>query len=257
MNKSGPLSSRTTAEKVVAFPRSVLWLLGTFGATVFFGTVGLVIAATLPYRRRYWFFTQWSFFVLWWARVCCGIRYVVEGKENIPETPGIVMAKHQSAWETLALQYWFSPQTWVLKQELLKIPLIGWALGLLAPIAIDRSARKAAMQQMMEQGLERLNDGRWVVVFPEGTRVPAGHCGRYRKGGAVLATETGYAVVPVAHNAGEFWPKNSFLKFPGTVRVRIGKPIEPQGRSAELLIEDVKTWIETNTRAVSGYYQEE
>lgn len=256
-NSSAPMIQRTTTEKLIAFPRSLLWLLGTFVATVLFGSIGLLVTVALPYRWRFCFFSQWSFFLLWWARICCGVRYVVEGIDNIPETPCVVMAKHQSAWETLALQYWFRPQTWVLKQELLKIPFIGWALKLLAPIAVDRSARKESMQQVLEQGIERLRDRRWVVVFPEGTRVPAGYSGRYRRGGAVLAHATGYAVIPVAHNAGEIWPKNSFLKYPGTIRVRIGAPIQPGNHDAESLLRAVKDWIEGNTREISQYYEPE
>lgn len=256
-NNPAPMLQRTFTEKLIAFPRSLLWFLGAFVATLLFGTLGLLVTAMLPYRRRYWFFSQWSFFLLWWAKICCGITYVVDGKENIPETPCIVMAKHQSAWETLALQLWFSPQTWVLKKELMKIPLIGWALGLLDPIAVDRSARKEAMQQVLEQGENRLRDGRWVVVFPEGTRVPAGYSGRYRRGGAVLSFETGYSVVPVSHNAGEIWPKNSFLKYPGTIHVRIGRPIHPQGHDVEGLMREIKRWIEHNTRAISRSYEPE
>ncbi|MCC5813069.1 MAG: 1-acyl-sn-glycerol-3-phosphate acyltransferase [Ectothiorhodospiraceae bacterium] len=211
----------------------------------------------LPYRKRYWFFTQWSFFLLWLARVVCGIRYTVEGTENVPTEPCIVMCKHQSAWETLATQYWFNPQTWVLKKELISLPMIGWALRLLNPIAIDRGARKEAVQQMLEQGVERLKGGRWIIIFPEGTRVPAGQTGRYRRGGAILSVETGTPIIPVAHNAGEMWPRNSFLKYPGEVKVRIGPPILPGDRDGEAVLAEVKHWIETNAREVSRVYQDD
>lgn len=250
-----PLLNRSTAVKLKAIPGSLLWAAGASAATLVFGSLGLLVAALLPYRRRYRRFVQWSFFVLWWARLTCGIRYRVTGLSNIPETASIVMSKHQSAWETLATQYWFTPQTWVLKKELMRIPLIGWALALLAPIAIDRSARKEAMQQMLEQGKERLADGRWVIIFPEGTRVAAGRCGRYQRGGAVLSVESGAPIVPVAHNAGEFWPRNSFLKYPGEIQVRIGPPIYPAGRSVEAVLREVKQWIETNTREISQVYE--
>jgi len=249
-----PLIQRTRLEKLLALPRSLLWYAGILPATAVFGTIGLLFALRLSTRRRYWFFSQWSFFLVWWARVTCGIKYTLEGRENIPDTPCIVMCKHQSAWETLALQYWFSPQTWVLKRELLKLPMIGWALRSLDPIAIDRTARSVATQQLIEQGAERLQTGRHVVVFPEGTRVPAGYPGRYHRGGVKLAHATGYPMVPVAHNAGELWPRNSFLKFPGTITVRIGAPILPADRDPEELLEVVKTWIEDNTRAISTVY---
>ncbi len=250
-----PLHTPSWSAKIRALPGSIAWAVGASLATLLFGTIGLAIAFVLPYRRRYQLFIQWSFFILWLARVTCGIRYEVTGLENIPERPCVVMCKHQSAWETLATQYWLNPQTWVLKRELMKIPLIGWALGLLAPIAIDRSARKQAMQQMLEQGRQRLAERRWIIIYPEGTRVAAGRCGRYRRGGAVLAAETGTPILPIAHNAGEFWPRNSFLKYPGTVQVRIGELIEPGGRDADTLLKVTKAWIEENTRAVSARYE--
>ncbi len=251
-----PLIQRSMKEKLLALPGSIVWAAGALTATLLFGTLGILIALLLPYRARYWLFIRWSFFLLWWARLCCGMRYRVEGEEHVPGQPCIVMSKHQSAWETLATQYWFHPQTWVLKQELLKVPLIGWALGLLHPIAIDRGARNKAVEQMLEQGIERIREGRWIIVFPEGTRIPAGRSGHYRPGGAILSVETGTPIVPVAHNAGECWPRNSFLKYPGEIRVRIGKPIEPQGKDAETMLAEVKDWIESNTRAISTVYEE-
>lgn len=250
-----PLLQRSSAEKLRALPRSLLWIVGAVALTLPFGTIGLVIAMCLPYRQRYWFFVRWSYGILWWTRVACGIRYEIEGTGNIPETPCVVMCKHQSAWETMATQYWFNPQTWVLKKELLKLPMVGWALGMLSPIAIDRSARKEAMQQMLEQGRDRLRNGRWVIVFPEGTRIPAGRSGHYRRGGAVLSWETGAPVVPVAHNAGELWPRNSFLKYPGIIRVRIGLPMTPNDDSADAYLERIREWIEANARELSQVYE--
>ena len=248
-------AARNRREKLRAVPGSVCWAIGALGATALFGSLGIVISWFVPYRVRYAIFSRWSLFLVWWARVCCGIRWEVEGLEHKPSKPCVVLAKHQSAWETLALQAWFAPQTWVLKQELTRIPLIGWAIRMLQPIAIDRQERKEAMQQMLEQGERRLRDGIWVVVYPEGTRVPPGRSGRYQRGGAVLAAETGAAMILVAHNAGECWPKNSFLKYPGTIRVRISRPVETRGRDVEGLLKEAKDWIESNTRAVSSSYE--
>jgi 1-acyl-sn-glycerol-3-phosphate acyltransferase len=245
------LPRRTMAARLLALPRSLAWAAGALAATLGFGTIGLAVALFLRPHYRYHLFVRWSFFIIWWARVTCGIRWVVEGEDHIPRQPCIIMCKHQSAWETLAMQFWFTPQTWVLKKELTRIPFIGWALSLLSPIAIDRSARKRAMEQMLEQGMQRLQDGYWVIVFPEGTRVPAGTTGRYQRGGAVLASEANRPILPIAHNAGEFWPRNSFLKYPGTVHVRMGPVIEPAGRDPELVLAEVKAWIEVNTRAIS------
>lgn len=235
---------------------STLWALGAAPATLAFGTIGVLAALVTPYRTRYRLFNSWSRFIIWWASVAGGIRFQVEGLENRPATPCIVLAKHQSAWETLALMNLFQPQTWVLKRELTRIPLIGWALHLLKPIAIDRSARKKAMQQMLEQGRERLDEGLWVVIYPEGTRVPPGRSGRYQRGGAVLAVETGYPVVLVAHNAGECWPKNSFLKYPGIIRVRISEAIDSKGKTPESLLAEARDWIEQNSREVSRIYED-
>ncbi len=182
--------------------------------------------------------------MLFLLRHVCGIRYQLTGAENIPKTPSIILSKHQSAWETLAFQEIFPPQVWVLKKELLWIPFFGWGLAMTSPIAIDRSARKKALEQIVEQGKDRLSQGFWIVIFPEGTRIPPGQRGKYRIGGAWLATHTDTLVVPVAHNAGELWGRNSFIKYPGTITVSIGKPIDPAGMEAGELNAQVEAWIE-------------
>ncbi|MBV6449136.1 MAG: 1-acyl-sn-glycerol-3-phosphate acyltransferase [Nitrosomonas sp.] len=187
-------------------------------------------------------------FLLWHL---CGLRYRIIGAENIPKTPSIVLSKHQSAWETLAFQEIFPPQVWVLKKELLRIPFFGWGLAMTSPIAIDRSARKKALEQIVEQGKDRLKQGFWIVIFPEGTRIPPGQRGKYRIGGAWLATHTNVPVVPVAHNAGEFWGKNSFVKHPGTITVSIGQPIDPTGMEAGELNAQVEAWVEAEMLRIS------
>jgi 1-acyl-sn-glycerol-3-phosphate acyltransferase len=203
-----------------------------------------VLTYPLPYRARYRFITLWTHLNLWWLEFVCRLRCDVQGLEHIPAGGGIVMAKHQSTWETMALQRWFDPQTWVLKREIMRLPFFGWAMAMLEPIAIDRSARTEAVRQMCEEGAERLQDGRWVVVFPEGTRMAPGQRGRYRVGGGVLAERTGATVIPVAHNAGRFWGRNAFLKWPGVIQVRIGPPISPQGKSAAQIVQEAEDWIE-------------
>jgi len=216
---------------------------------------GLVSLAgfVLPYRRRYWLISRWCRFIWLLLERVAGIRYEVEGLEHIPQRPGVVLAKHQSTWETVNLVRWFHPQTWVLKRELTWLPLFGWALGLLEPIAIDRAAGRDAMRQVVEQGKARLADGRWVVVFPEGTRIPAGRRGRYRLGGAVLACEAGVPVIPVAHNAGEHWPRRSLRLRPGMVRVRIGRPIPTAGRDAVEVLAEAQFWIEHQMPELSEF----
>ena len=212
----------------------------------------ILSAFPLPPIRRYRITSGWAHLMLFLLRLICGIRYRVIGVEHIPAAPSIILSKHQSAWETLAFQQIFPPQVWVLKKELLRVPFFGWGLALTSPIAIDRSSRKAALKQIVEQGKDRLKRGFWIVVFPEGTRIAPGKKGKYGIGGAWLATHTGAPVVPVAHNAGEFWGKNSFLKLPGTITVSIGAPINPAGMEPGDLNAKVESWIEAEMLLISG-----
>jgi len=231
--------------------RSLVFTLGLWGSTLIIVPLTL-LTAPLPFRWRYRVVTVWTRFNLWSLEKTCGLSYRVEGREHIPGQPVIVMSKHQSAWETLALQLLFEPQVWVLKRELLWIPVFGWGLAMMRPIAIDRKSGRQAVGQIVEQGTRRLKEGCWVVIFPEGTRVAPGERKRYRLGGAVLAQNSRYPVLPVAHNAGEFWPRRSFLKRRGTIRMVVGPPIESKGRSAEAINRDVETWIEETVASISG-----
>lgn len=240
-------SSRATAKpglRIVLVTRAVLFWLGMLLSTVVVAPLSL-LTFPLPFVMRYRCIGLWTHFNLWWLERCCGLHYQVEGTEHIPAGNAIVMSKHQSAWETMALQRIFGPQVWVLKRELLWVPLFGWGLALLEPIAIDRKAGRKAVRQVVDQGIQRLRAGRWVVIFPEGTRVAPGERKRYGIGGALLAAQSGYPVVPVAHNAGEFWRRRSFIKYPGVIRVVIGAPIVSAGRSATDIIADVEDWIES------------
>jgi len=207
----------------------------------------------LPPLMRYRVITQWTRLTMWAAEAICGIRYRVIGAEHIPKSPCIILSKHQSAWETLAFQLIFPPQVWVLKKELLRVPFFGWGLAMLSPIAIDRSLRREALQQLVDQGRERLATGFSIVIFPEGTRVAPGVRGRYRPGGARLAVQTGTPVLPVAHNAGLCWPRNAFLKRPGTITVSIGAPIDPAGINADALAARVEEWIESEMPKLAEY----
>lgn len=205
-----------------------------FGALTFF----------LPPHLRYRIITSWTHVVLWFVWHLLGIRFRVTGRENIPARSVVILSKHQSAWETMGLQKIFPKLTFVLKRELLKVPFFGWGLAQLEMIAIDRAAGKDALEQVVEQGRQRLNDGYSVVVFPEGTRVPVGQARRYKLGGAWLATHTGTPVLPIAHNAGEFWRRNAFLKKPGEIVVSIGPVIETVGREPSEVNQLAEAWIE-------------
>jgi len=174
----------------------------------------------------------------------CGLDWSVSGREHLPSAAAIVLMKHSSAWETIAQILIFPRQSWVLKQELLRIPLFGWALRKLKPIAIDRKGGATAVQQVLSQGQSRLAEGNCVIIFPEGTRMPVGETRRYGLSGALLASKVGKPIVPVAHNAGFFWPRHGLLKRAGTVRVVIGPPIPTAGREPREINDEVQRWIE-------------
>jgi 1-acyl-sn-glycerol-3-phosphate acyltransferase len=212
----------------------------------------LLALATFPLPRmaRYRIISGWARLMVFLARTILGIQWKVEGRENLPERPAVILAKHQSAWETMAFQIIFPPQVHVLKRELLWIPFFGWGLALMSPIAIDRSRGVAALRAIARRGRERLAQGFWVVVFPEGTRVAPGERRAYQLGGAWLAAAAAAPVVPVAHNAGLFWPRNAFVKRPGTVTVRIGPAIDTRSRDPATINSMAEKWIEEQQKAL-------
>jgi 1-acyl-sn-glycerol-3-phosphate acyltransferase len=223
--------------------RSALFALALVLVTPPYALLALA-SFPLPRLARYRLISAWSRLVIWLAWVICGIRWKIEGRRHLPDEPAVILAQHQSAWETMAFQEIFPPHVVVLKRELLWIPFFGWGLALMSPIAIDRARGVAAMRAMARRGRERLAQGFWVVVFPEGTRVAPGETRPYQLGGAWLAVNCGVPVVPVAHNAGRLWPRNAFVKRAGTVTVRIGAPIEAAGRAPKEVLAEVKAWIE-------------
>jgi len=241
---------------MIAVLRSSLFALFQLVVTPAFAVLALLLFP-LPARARYRIITTWSRLMVAGAEAILGIRYRVLGTENVPPTPFIVLSKHQSAWETLAFQVIFPPQVWVVKREVLWIPFFGWGLAMLAPIAIDRGAGSRALNKLLEQGRERLARGYCIVIFPEGTRVAPGRRGKYRAGGAWLAVKTGTTVLPVAHNAGELWPRNAFIKRPGLVTVSIGAPIDARRFTPDALNGKVEDWIENEVRRISQPDQSE
>ncbi|MHB1678285.1 MAG: lysophospholipid acyltransferase family protein [Sulfuriferula sp.] len=232
--------------------RSVVFLVLQSLLTVIFALLALLVFP-FPVFFRYRVITGWNRIVVWLARWVCGIRYQIVGRENLPEVAAIVMAKHQSAWETIALPILLPPMAIVLKRELLRIPFFGWGMAMLSPIAIDRGDGRAALRQIADQGRQRLAAGLGVLIFPEGTRIAAGEVGKYGIGGAWLATHVPSVVVPVAHNAGELWPKNAFLKRPGLITVSIGPAIDPTGLKPDMLNQRVQEWIETEMLRLHEY----
>lgn len=225
--------------------RSLIYFIGLMLSTIVISTLLVLTFWFLPYKTRCQMVNIWGGVNLWMQKVICGLTYEIEGFENFPASGAIVMSKHQSAWETIAFRALLVPtQTWVLKRELLFLPFFGWALATVQPIAIDRKAKKKALKQVIEQGKRRLQQGRVVIIFPEGTRVAPGVRGKYGIGGAMLAASTEFPVVPVAHNAGVFWSRQALKKYPGTIKVVVGKPIETKGRKASDINREVEEWIE-------------
>ncbi|MDB5761565.1 MAG: putative 1-acyl-sn-glycerol-3-phosphate acyltransferase [Herminiimonas sp.] len=237
--------------RITLFLRSLLFALLMIVATVIWAPMCFLFAP-LPYNKRYYWTSRWNMFVIWAAKTVCGIRYQVRGYENLPDAPVILLSKHQSAWETIFYLYFMPrPLVYVFKKEITYIPFFGWGIALLRMIPIDRNKGKDAFAQVVVHGRRRLADGQWVIMFPEGTRIPVGEKGRYKGGGSRLAVETNTPVVPIAMNAGEYWPKNSFIKKPGTITVSIGKPISPEGLTAVELMQQVENWIESEMRVIS------
>ena len=229
---------------VINLARSLMFELLRFVLTVIFSVVAL-LTFPLSSMRRYQIITLWSHCITFLAKYICGIKYRVEGLENIPDNPCVILSKHQSAWETFAFQTIFPPQVWVLKKSLLYVPFFGWGLAMMNPIAIDRSSGPRALKQMRTQGINRIKNGWYIIVFPEGTRIAPGKRGSYQIGGAWLSAQLQSDIVPVAHNAGEYWPKNALLKKPGTITVTVGKPIKTAHQSPADLTKQVEDWIET------------
>lgn len=210
--------------------------------------------APLPLHLRYRFTVGWPRMVIGAARVLCGIRWQVRGTEHLPGGRAILLSKHQSTWETFFYVSWMPRELcFVFKRELLWIPFFGWGIGLLNMIHIDRRQGRDAFESVVSQGLAKLDEGRWIIMFPEGTRTRVGSQGKYKSGGARLAVRTGAPVVPIAVNAGEVWPKGRFVKTPGLVTVSIGPPIETVGRDADAVNAEVERWIEAEMRRLSPH----
>jgi len=222
--------------------RSVLFFIFQVSTLFIFAPL-VLLSFPFSYSVRYSISSAWAKLVIKGLKVICNLDFEITGAENIKGN-GIIFCKHQSAWETFALQVIFPEQCWVLKRELLWIPLFGWALALVQPIAIDRSKKSKSFRQIIKQGTQRLTSGRWVVIFPEGTRTAPGEKKKYMIGGALLAEKSGYPVIPVAHNAGEFWRRKAFIKYPGTIQVRVGEMIDSKEFSARELNQKAESWIE-------------
>lgn len=235
--------------------RSLLFQLYFFVSVIVFA-LAVFVSWPFPYPARFALAKIWGRGMLWAGRFFCGLDYVVEGLDNIPAGPSVILSKHSTVFEAYAQLVLFPPQSWVVKRELLWVPIFGWGLAALRPIAIDRKAGRTAVMQVISQGKERLASGMWVTIFPEGTRVAPGTTKKYGVSGAALAHDAGCVIVPVAHNAGDFWPRRSVIKKPGLVRFCIGPPIDPGTDAPRDINVRVQDWIESKMREISSGYSE-
>lgn len=238
---------------VILLLRSLLFQAWFF-VTVLIASLAVFLSWPLSHDFRFSIARRWGRAMLWGGRFFCGLDYVIEGEENIPSEPSVILIKHSTVFETYAQLVVFPRQTWVLKRELTWVPIFGWGLAAMNPIAINRSAGRTAVTQVIEQGRQRLAEGTWVTVFPEGTRMPAGQTRRYGVSGAALAKEAGCVIVPVAHNAGDFWPRRGLTKRPGLIRFCIGPPIDAGQRTPKETNAVVQDWIEGKMREISAGY---
>lgn len=230
--------------QILAFLRSVLFYSVYILSVPLFGCLCLIIGPLLPLQRRFSFFMIWNHFIKYWLRLSCGIHLEVKGRELLPSGTYVVMANHQSPWETIFFFPLFKPVTAILKRELMWIPFFGWALSLLHPVPIQRSNARKARQQLLSKGQKLLNEKAVsILIFPEGTRVQPGEQKKFSAGGAELAITAGVPIVPVAHNAGYFWPARRFTKYPVTIRVNIGPPINSEGKTPKSLALEAESWI--------------
>jgi 1-acyl-sn-glycerol-3-phosphate acyltransferase len=227
---------------------STLFTIWLFLWTACYGLCFVVAGSVLPFRGRFALARFWGWVLLKSLKLLCRLDYRVEGAANLPAGNHIALIKHSSSWETFAQAVLLPPQVWVLKRELMWVPIIGWGLKLMRAISVNRGAAGLAVRGVIEQGKQRLAAGEWVVIFPEGTRMPPGQTRRYGVSGALLAVETGKLIVPIAHDAGYFWPRRGWRKQRGTIRVVIGPPIVATGRDPRAVNAEAQAWIEAHSR---------
>jgi 1-acyl-sn-glycerol-3-phosphate acyltransferase len=231
--------------------RSFIFYIGFYLGTVFISVFFILLFPVLSPKRRHIFASIWCGFVLGWLQICCGVKYIVYGLENLPNTPAVILANHQSSWETILFYKLVFPVSPILKKELTKIPFWGWSMRLLKPIAIDRSKPRGAGRSVLLQGIDRIQSGNSIIVFPEGSRSNYGSVKRFSRGGAKLAIAANTSIIPIAHNAGYCWPAHQFIKRPGVVTVVIGEKMELGGRDANELTADVEGWIRVKVAELS------
>jgi len=237
----------------VGYIRSLLFSGGFSITLILFTPVILLLNKFNKPYKAYWTMIAWANLCIWWLRITCGIKYEIHGQENLPDEPVIVFSKHQSTWETLFLNRLCNRhQSWVLKSELMKVPFFGWSMGAIRPIPIIRGSGRQALKKIVEMGKKHLEEGSWVMIFPEGTRTAPGEKKPFAIGGAMLAASSKYPVLPVAHNAGSCWPRRGFVKRSGTIQIIIGKPIDTSDMTAKQINQVTEAWMEQTMQTIEA-----
>ncbi|MCG8671576.1 MAG: 1-acyl-sn-glycerol-3-phosphate acyltransferase [Pseudomonadales bacterium] len=231
--------------------RGIVFNIGYVISVILFGTFSIIVLPLLSFEKRYYLASSWVYFLEWWLKVACGIHHRVIDLDNLPKEPCVIVSNHQSTWETFFLQRYFAPQATVLKKELMWIPFFSWVIRFMKPIVIDRSQKTNALKQILAQGEERLKEGLWVLIFPEGTRVAIGEKQPHFAGGSMLAIRNSVPIVPLVHNAGQVWPAHRISKYPGTVTVKFGKAIETKDRKPKDLTQEIQEWMDVEKDKLS------
>jgi len=243
---------KSNRDGLLPWIRSSIYYLFMIPSLIFLFII-LVLLSPFAYKYRAGLAQSWALLQMWLLKVCCGLTYEIQGEENLPSDPYIALPKHQSTWETIASNFLFRQPAWIFNKELFMIPFFGWGLYLTKSVGINRGTPRAALNQLVAKGGALLKQGRTMVIFPEGTRVLPGDQAKFEPGGSLLAVKTGVQVVPVALNAGEFWPKESFRKYPGHIKVIIGPVIEAKGLKARELNDKVESWMKKTMKENFGY----
>ena len=230
--------------KIIWPLRVVLFYIFMIFITIFFASTGFLLFP-LPQNIKYKYITTWSKIFIFLAKHICGLKYKVTGKNNIPKESAVVMSNHQSTWDAIAMQVILPQQCWVLKKELLYIPFFGWSLAMLSPIAIDRKKRNS-IKQLIKQGKEKLKQNIFIVIFPEGTRVDASKTKSFSRSGAALAVAANKPILPIAHNAGKFWPRGIWIKKPGVIKIKIGEIVNTKVENTSKITTNIEKWINDN-----------
>lgn len=231
--------------------RTSVFYLGYVIATIVLSSLLLLSSPFLSKKSIYRACRGWCKLILFWLKLCCGVKHVISGLENLTKSPCVIISNHQSSWETLFFYQLVFPVSTILKKELLNIPFFGWALGLSNPIAIDRSKPREAGRSLLLQGINRIENGYFVIIFPEGKRYPIGELGKFSRSGAKLAIAANVPIIPIAHNAGRGWTPQRFIKTPGVVQIHIGSPVESVGRSDKELNDELREWVSQKTQNMS------